>query len=40
MVCVDNVGSAFVSSCSRGNDDVVGGAIRAVGGEDCISGAS
>ena len=43
MVCVGNVGDeglAFVSSCIKGNDDVVGGTIRAVGDEDRIPGAS
>ena len=39
MVWVGNVGDeglAFVSSCSGGNDDVVGGTIRAVGEGDRI----
>ena len=44
MVCVGNVGDeglAFVSSCSGGNDGVVDGTIRAVGGdEDRNPGAS
>ena len=43
MACIGNVGGdglSFVSSCSGGNDDVVGRTIRAVGGEDRIPGAS
>ena len=37
MVWVGNVGDEgleFVSCCSGGNDDVVGGAIRAVGSDE------
>jgi hypothetical protein len=43
VVCVGNVGGeglASVSSCSGGNDDVVGGTIRAIGDEDRFPGAS